>query len=151
MTVKKQNFAILITNIKNKKLKNLLTKGPNYKEARIINFSKPCFEIDLALEACIEKISAENNIKTYTLERIYFNYGKKIKKLSKKIQPKQTKQVLCDAEVKLYLKVLYKRFVVVTIVKAANNFAIICKAEVDLSNSKIKIYLKAADPVEGII
>ena len=95
MTVKKQNFAILITNIENKKLKNLLTKGPNYKEARIINFSKPCFEIDLALEACIEKISAENKLEISKLtpwKESILTMVKKLKNLAKKYsQNKQNK------------------------------------------------------------
>ena len=74
-----------------------------------------------------------------------------IKKLKQKIQPKQVKPMLCDPDVKSYLEALHKRFVVVTIDKAANNFTFICKkyyiskllAEVGLSNSKYKICLKA--------
>ena len=51
----------------------------------------------------------------------------KIKKLNQKIQPKQTKSILCDPDVKSNLGVLHKLLVVVTIEKNANDFAFICK------------------------
>ena len=55
-------------------------------------------------------------------------YGKEeIKKLEQKMQSKQTKPVLCDPDVISYLEALHKRFVVVTIEKAANNFVFIFK------------------------
>ena len=67
------------------------------------------------------------------------------------MHPKQTKPILCDPDVKSYLEALRKRFSVVTIDKAANNFAFICEkyyiskllGEVDLSNLKFKTYSKA--------
>ena len=56
--------------IENKNLRNLLTKGPNYREPRNINFRIAYFEIHQALEACVEKISTKKRgSNTYTLER----------------------------------------------------------------------------------
>ena len=65
----------------NKKLRKLLTKGPNYTEPRTINFRKSYFEIDQALETCIEKMSTKKirDMKTCTLEITCFNYGERKK------------------------------------------------------------------------
>ena len=38
------------------------------------------------------------------------------------MQPKQIKPIFCDPDVKSYLEALHKRFNVVTIDEAANNF-----------------------------
>ena len=54
VTVKNQNSVthikhIIIGDLKiieNEKLRKLLTKGPNYRESRNINYSKAYFEID---------------------------------------------------------------------------------------------------------
>ena len=67
---------------------------------------------------------------------------KRIKKHKQKIQLKQTKPMLCDPDAKSYPGALHKRFVIVTIDKAANNFTFIYKkyhiskllVEVGLSN-----------------
>ena len=72
------------------------------------------------------------------------------------MQPKQTKPILCDPDVKSYLEALRKRFSIVTTHKTANNFAFMYKkyyiskllGEVHLSNLKFKTYLK---PIEEII
>ena len=45
-----------------------------------------------------------------------------IKKLKQKIQPRQTKPILCNPDVRLYLEALHNRFVVV----AMDNFAFSC-------------------------
>ena len=89
-------------------------------------------------------------------EESVLTMAKKIKKVKKNIQTKQTKPVLCDPVVKSYLEALRNRFVVVTIDKTANDFAFTSKkyyiteilAEVSLSKSKSKRYSEAADPVE---
>ena len=64
-----------------------------------------------------------------------------------------------NPDVKPYLKALHKHFVVVTIDKAAKNFAFICKnyyvtkllAEVSLSNSESKTYSKVIQYIEEMI
>ena len=40
----------------------LLTKGPNQRKAKSINFRKAFLEIDQVLETCIEEISTKNNL-----------------------------------------------------------------------------------------
>ena len=68
----------------NKKLRKLLTNGPNYIEPKSINFSKVYFEINQALKACIETLSTKNTLETSTLtpwkESVLTN-GKKKQKL----------------------------------------------------------------------
>ena len=51
----------------NKKLRKLLTKGPNYREPKSMNFSKTYFEINQALKACNETLSIKNKLETSTL------------------------------------------------------------------------------------
>ena len=52
--------------IENKNLRNLLTKGPNYREPRNINFRIAYFEIHQVLEACVENISTKKEAATLT-------------------------------------------------------------------------------------
>lgn len=49
-----------------KKLRKLLTKVPNYREPKNINFRKDYFETDKKWKACIEK-STKNKLETSTL------------------------------------------------------------------------------------
>ena len=52
--------------IENKKCRKLLTKNPNNKETRRMNFRKAYIEINQRLEACIEKMSTKNKLETPT-------------------------------------------------------------------------------------
>ena len=54
--------------MENKRLRKFFTKNPNKKQPRSINFSKAFFEIDKALETCIEKISTENQLEASILK-----------------------------------------------------------------------------------
>ena len=49
----------------------------------------------------------------------------KITELKQKIKPRQAKPVLSDPDVKKHLEDLHRKFVIVTIDKASNNFAFI--------------------------
>ena len=134
--------------IKNSKLRKLMTKGPNYREPRTINFSKALTEIKCAINACIETLASKtkhsiatfNNWKDSVLTRVQ----QKINTLKNRLKPEKTKPTLHDPEVKTYLELLHRRFVVVPIDKAANNFAFVCKrfyisqlfSEVGLYNAK---------------
>ena len=83
-----------------------------------------------------------------------------IKKLKQKIQPKQSKPILCDPNSKSYLEVLHKRsFFVLSIKKTVSDFAFIFRTyyvsklltEVGLSDSKSKTYLRATHSIDEII
>ena len=117
--------------IENPKLRRLLTKGPSYREPRSLNFSKAFRNIESAIEECTERfaqkskhdITSFHNWKNSILEKIQ----QRITYLKHKTTRKETKPVLCQPDVKSYLELLHKKFVIVTIDKASNNFAFICK------------------------
>ena len=50
--------------IKNSKLRKLLTKSPNYRERRTINFSKALIEVTIALDTCIESMTLKTKYAT---------------------------------------------------------------------------------------
>ena len=117
--------------VENQKLRKLLTKGPNYREPKTINFSKCQIEIEKSVVECASALAAKyklpirsfdnwvSSIKSKTLD--------KIRCLKSKIVPQQTKAVLDNEEVKGYLSQFLDKYVIVPIDKAANNIAIICK------------------------
>ena len=61
--------------------------------------------------------------KKIILAKIYL----KIKKLKTKTKPSSTTPILSDLDVLAYLATLHRKYVVVPIDKASNNFASICK------------------------
>ena len=90
-------------------------------------------------------MSTKNKLKASALapwKESLLNMVKEKNKLKQKIQPRQTKPILRDPDVKSYLDALHNRFIIID--KSANNFAFICKkyyisellAEVGPSNSK---------------
>ena len=58
--------------LKNNKLRELLTKGPNYREPRTINFSSALIEITTTPDACIKAMA----LKTKRLN-LKLNHGKR--------------------------------------------------------------------------
>ena len=127
-----------------KKLRKLITKNPNYRKARSINFSKTYFEIDQAL-ICIKKLSRKNKLEALTLipwrELVLTMVKEKVIKLKQKMQPRQTKSILSDPDVKSYLEALRKRFAIVTIEKASKQFGFICKNITSLNSLQKLVFL----------
>ena len=117
--------------VKNNKLRKLMTKGPNYREPRSLNFSKAFHEISDSLTTFIRNNTIKYNMNESDFqswkESILKKVRNKINDLRVHLQPKYTKPVLCDIEVKNYLAELHQRFVIVTVDKASNNFAFICR------------------------
>ena len=118
--------------INNNKLKKLISKGPNYREPRSINWKRCREKIELGLDTCVEKmISSKKDLhegaliawKNEVLKRV----EEKISDLKKRIKPKPTSPTLKDPDVVTYLDQLHEKFVLVPIDKAANNVAIVCK------------------------
>ena len=117
--------------VKNKKLRNLLSKGPNYREPNKINFNKCKEAIKVGVEECILTMA-----KRYKINKNSFDGWKqclmekitqKVKILKKsKFQP-QIKKVLNDQECITYLDNLKEKFVITPIDKANKNISIICK------------------------
>ena len=117
--------------VENNKLRKLLTKGPNYREPRSLNFNKAEKNIISAVVSLIDRISLDPKYNKPSLQKwkelVLEKVKQRIKALKQKQKPHQTKPTLLDPDVEEYLNCLQKKFVIVTIDKAANNFAFICK------------------------
>ena len=117
--------------VENSKLRKLLTKGPNYRQPKSINLNKAKKEIITALNQCIENlaIKTKNNVASFQTwkETIINKLETRLVYLQTTLKPQWTMPTLSDPEVKSYLEDMHRRFVIVPIDKAANNFAFICK------------------------
>ena len=117
--------------IQNPKLRKLLTKGPNYREAKTLNYSNCKREIKTSLSLAVDKLSAGYDIDKDLLlpwkNKIVQLVNERVKILNTRKVPSTTKPVLEDEEVQSALTELHSKFVVVPIDKASNNVAIICK------------------------
>ena len=148
--------------IENSQLRSLLSKGPNYREPSNVNYSKCLEEIKNAIENCSLDIISKNNLENGSLDiwknTIINKVKDKINMLKRRF-PSQRKHVLQDPIVKQYLDNLQNNFVIVTIDKAANNFAFICKryyitrllSEVGVPNGNNPTYQQTNKDSEHII
>ena len=115
--------------IQNNKLRKLLTKGPNYREAKAINWDKSREKIVEGLEECVTFLQNRTNNTDYTEWKnlVLQKVDQKINQLRSRIRVQRTKQVLREPDVIDYIEELHKNFVVVPIDKASNNLAVVCK------------------------
>ena len=117
--------------VENDKLRQLLGKGPNYREAQTINFTKCKEEIESALESSIESLATKYSIAPEELSpwknKVMQLVGSRIDLLKSKITVSQTKPFLQNQDVTSALADLHDKFVIVPIDKATNNIAIVCK------------------------
>ena len=148
--------------IENTKLRKLLTKGPNYREPRSINFSKALKEISIGIDELIESLSSKtDDADQHKIWRdlVILKVKSKITELKKSIIPGVSKPVLSDESVMNYLRSLHKKYVIVTVDKAANNFAFICKQfyvsklldEVGQLGRENLTYSKVDTPIQTLI
>ena len=149
--------------IENNKLRKLLSNGPNYREPRTRNYKKCKEAVTTAIDRCVENLSIKYKIDKKCFmqwsDRVKNKVQSKLKELKEKIIPKKTKPVLADETAVSYLKKLQQQFVIVTIDKASNNFAFICKKyyvasllnEVGIPNNKSPTYKKSHLSKEEII
>ena len=118
--------------IENKKLRKLLSKGPNYREPKSINFKHCLDSIKNAINDCIINLSNKYSLHESTFlawkQTIIDKVQQKILTLKRKTRYRNIKPVLKDLAVSTYLEQLHRRFVIVPIDKASNNFAFICKS-----------------------
>ena len=118
--------------IENKKLRKLISKGPNYREAKTINWQKCKDEITKGLEECSNRLASSHknlreNDMTSWKETVMNEVDKKIHFLKRKVSSRKTNPILKQTEVINYLNEIHHKYVLVPIDKAANNIAIICK------------------------
>ena len=113
------------------KLRKFLTKGTNYREPKSLNFNKALNEIISAISACIDSLVTKTKHKHSVFKDWKENNVSKVKDiityLKNKVTPNVTKPVLKDPEVQQYLESLHRKFVIINIDKASNNFAFTCK------------------------
>ena len=117
--------------VSNQKIRKLLSKGPNYREPKTLNYNKCKREIETSLTSAIENLANKYNLEkdgfTRWKNKILEQVDQRVKVLKRKKVPSTTKPVLEDEDAILALSELHKKFVVVPIDKASNNVAIICK------------------------
>ena len=118
--------------IQNKHLRELIQKGPNFREPRTINWRHSREKIEEGLDICSSRyrtvgidLTEEDMIpwKTEVLRKV----DDKIRLLRRKMKFQKSNPVLRRPEVVEYLKQLHENFVLVSIDKAGNNIAIVCK------------------------
>ena len=117
--------------VENGKLRNILSKGPKYREPAEIDWKEARDQIKSGLEEYLENITSDKGIDkscfsewTSTVLTLVDN---KINKLKNKIKTNKVKSVFKDPGVKTNLDRLKECFVIVPIDKATNNIAFVCK------------------------
>ena len=117
--------------VQNAKLRQLLTKGPNFREPKSLNFHKALTEIRFAINSCVDNLVSKTKYRAHIFNewnrKIISKVEDKIIFLKNKLTPQYTKSILKDPEVKAYLESLHQKYVIVTIDIASNNFAFIWK------------------------
>ena len=117
--------------IKNKKLRKLFAKGPNFREPRTIKWKICLEELKIGIEECSEKIikdkKCDKNLLIPWKEAITKKAEEKIEEIKPRIKAQHTKPILKQNAVTTYLQELHNKFVIVPIDKAGSNIAIICK------------------------
>ncbi len=118
--------------IQNKHLRELIQKGPNFREPKTINWRHSREKIEEGLDICSSRyrtvsidLTEEDMIpwKTEVLRKV----DDKIRSLRRKMKFQKSNPVLRRPEVVEYLKQLHENFVLLSIDKAGNNIAIVCK------------------------
>ena len=150
--------------INNKHLRKLMSKGPNYREPKSINWNRCKDTIREGIKECSRKLSSskknvsENDLLGWETE-VLNETERKIQSLKQKIRPKKTNPILKQQTVTNYLKELHSKFVLVPIDKASNNIAIICKRfyveeilkEIGVIGEKSDTYVKSVKTKDEIL
>jgi hypothetical protein len=114
--------------IENHKLREIMQYGAKFRETKKFNRERVAKNIESSLDDMIQTIC-----KKCKLELSQFEEYRKaiIDEVSTKLDTlkvdKSSKSILNQPEVKQYLSELHKKFVIVPVDKASNNFAVICK------------------------
>ena len=149
--------------IENVHLRQLIQKGPNYREPKPVNWKKCRDTVQSGLDTCAEKMVHGKDIPAEHMNpwknEILKKVDAKIQTLKLRVRPKKTKQVLKRPDVVEYLKQLHKTYVFVPIDKAGNNIAIICKRyyvevilkEIGQIGNGNSTYEKSSKTVEDVV
>ena len=149
--------------IKNRHLRKLISKGPNYREPRNLNWNKCREVIKNGLDSYIHSVFVKHKVDNADMvpwrDSVLNMVDAKLSSLKHKIKFHKVKPTLNRPEVVEYLNKLHSEFVLVPIDKAANNVSIICKRfyvevilkEIGSQNEGNDTYLKSDNSKEDII
>ena len=117
--------------IENHHLRQLISKGPNYREPRNINWKKCKEAVENGTDTFANTLSAKYDLRYIDIvpwrNKVLQKVDAKIAFLKRKMKYRKVNPVLQQTEVIEYLRDLHSKFVLVPIDKAANNVSIICK------------------------
>ena len=118
--------------IRNSKLRKLVSKDSNFREAMSINWNKCKGEMEIGLDSSIERLVSTNPkvmMEKFVdwKRKILQEVDNKIVSLKHRIKVHKTHPVLKQDAAIEYLNELNKKYVLFSIEKAASNIAIICK------------------------
>ena len=114
--------------MKDVRLRKLLSKGPNFREHRTINFKKCKEEIIKVLDNFILKYKMNSQDVNDWKNNIIKAVDDRIQHLKPLVKYNVSKPVLKDDSSVSCLENLKQQFEIVPIDKASNNIAFICKA-----------------------
>ena len=149
--------------IENAHLRQLIQKGPNYREPKPVNWKKCRDTVQSGLDTCADKMVVGKEIPVEEMNswknEILKKVDEKIRSLKLRVPYKKSKQVLKRPDVVEYLEQLHKSYVLVPIDKAGNNIAIICKRyyvevilkEIGESGNGNSTYIKSSKSVEDVV
>ena len=117
--------------ISNPKLRKLFSKGPNYREPKMLNYRKCKKSIESSIESSVNHLATKYGLAVESFaawkSKILELVDSRIKILNSRKVPSVTKPVLEDEDVIASLAEIHSKYVVVPIDKASNNVALICK------------------------
>ena len=149
--------------IQNNKLRSLISKGPNFREPRFLNFDKCLNTIKSNVKEFADQMIDKYKLKKDSLNdwtnNIIEQVKRKISVLKTKVKRHPVKPILKDPTVINYLEELHSKFVLVPIDKASKNIAIVCKKfyicrlmqELGISDSPSNTYQLSSSVSENII
>ena len=117
--------------IENQHLRKIISKGPNYREPRNINWKKCKEAVENGTDSFANTMSAKYDLRYIDIvpwrNKVLQMVDAKIAYLKRKTKYCKVNPVLQRTDVIEYLQNLHSKFVLVPIDKAANNVSIICK------------------------
>ena len=119
--------------VENEDLRKLLYKGPNYRQPREINFVEGKEVILKSVDSFIKSVKDKKGVQLHHKQfdnwkhTILEEVQSKIDHILTKFTVNRVRPVLSDPTVKKELEKLQDHFVIVTIDKASNNIALVCK------------------------
>ena len=115
--------------IENIPLRNIMSMGAKYRLTPLVSKTKLYNTIEKSLAQFKRKLSKKAKLKEKCLDPWFDFLIKKLKTRIKAIDPSEieSNDIFQQESVKRYLNHLHKRFVIVPVDKASNNYSIICR------------------------